>query len=153
MPRTATAKPATKSRKKTTKVNAHVLDHEPSVEVRATGLTKRLIGIQKQIVEFQRATFDGSFDAIIAFQDQQEQMVNDLLERVSFVPEEGKQLVNEWIETYKKGREDFRTTVEKSYDLVENYLDRIEDDTAVEAVEEAEKELAAAEEDLVETIK
>lgn len=152
MPRTATTKSAT-SRKKSTKAASHILDHEPAVEVRASGLGKRLIGFQKQILEFNRATFDGSFDAVVAFQDQQEQMVNDLLERVAFVPEEGKQLVSEWIETFKKGREDFRTTVEKSYDLVERYLDRIEDDRAIEAVEEAEKELAAAEEDLVETVK
>lgn len=99
-------------------------------------LTKGMRGIRRQVIEFQKATFEGTFDAIVAFQDQQEQFLNNLLERTTVVPDEGREVIHEWIETFKRGREDFKKSVDRSYELVEQYFDR----TAEEAEAEAELE-------------
>lgn len=105
------------------------------------GLTKQVVSIQRQLLEFQKTAFDGTFDAVVSFQDKQEKLMNDLLERVSVLPDEGKQIVDEWIETYKKGREDFRDVVERSYDILDDYFDRLEEESEEEeAEEEAEGE-------------
>lgn len=91
-------------------------------------LGKGLTGFQKQIVEFQKQAFDSTFDAVVALQDQQEQFLTDLLERSSVVPEEGKQVINEWVETFRRSREDFKAAADKSYDLMEQYFERDEEE-------------------------
>lgn len=96
-------------------------------------LGKGLMGFQKQIIEFQKAAFDSTFDAVVAIQDQQEQFFSDLLERSNNVPEEGKELVSEWIETFRRSREDFKTAADKSYELIEHFLERSETDDEAES--------------------
>lgn len=95
-------------------------------------IPQRIAGIRKQVLEFQKATFEGTFDAVVAFQDQQEQFVTDVLDRSKLVPQEGKDLVNEWIDTYKRGRDDVKGAVEKTFDLYEQFLDRVEEGTPAE---------------------
>ena len=90
---------------------------------------------QRQLVEFQKAAFEGTFDAIIAFQDQQEQYVNNLLDQSNALPEEGKEVVHEWIDTLKRGRDDFKSTLDKSYELIDQYFDRLEDEQEAEEAE------------------
>jgi len=43
-------------------------------------------------------------------QDQAEKMFTATMEQTSFFPAEGKKLINEWINAYKKGREDFQSS-------------------------------------------
>jgi len=88
---------------------------------------KSLVNFQRQMVEFQKSTFDTTFDAIAGLQDRQEEMLNDMLEKGKLVPDEGKQIIEAWVDTFKKGREDFRDAVETSYNLVDDYFDRLED--------------------------
>lgn len=88
-------------------------------------LRSRVIGVQRRLVEFQKALIEGTIDGVVAFQDQQEQLINNILDRSSVIPEEGKDLVTEWIDTFKKGRDDFKATVDKSFELVDSYLDRL----------------------------
>jgi hypothetical protein len=102
-----------------------------------SGLGKGLMGFQKQVIEFQKAAFDSTFDAVVAIQDQQEQFFADMLERSNTVPEEGKELVNEWIETFRRSREDFKAAADKSYGLMEHYLDRSEDEAGLDSEDNA----------------
>ena len=53
--------------------------------------------IAKQMVDFNKAAFDNSFDAMSALQDQAEKMFTATMEQTSFFPVEGKKLINEWI--------------------------------------------------------
>ncbi len=107
---------------------------------KAKKLGKGLRGVRRQVIEFQKATFEGTFDAIVAFQDQQEQFLNNLLERTTLVPDEGREVITEWIETFKRGREDFKKSVDRSYELVEQYFDRTAEEADAEAELEAEIE-------------
>ncbi len=76
----------------------------------------------KQVIDFQKATFDNSFRAMATLQEQGEQIVNMFLEQSPWLPPEGKTVVAEWINAYKKGREDFRDHVEVNFDKVKNYF-------------------------------
>ncbi len=79
--------------------------------------------IAKQVVDFQRAAFESTFNAITTFQDQAEKTVNTFLETGIWpVPEEGKKVLNEWIQTYKKGREEFKRSVDDSFKKVESFF-------------------------------
>lgn len=102
-----------------------------------SGLGKGLMSFQKQLIEFQKAAFDSTFDAVVAIQDQQEQFFADMLERSNVVPEEGKELVNEWIETFRRSREDFKAAADKSYGLMEHYLERSDDEVETDSEDNA----------------
>jgi hypothetical protein len=70
----------------------------------------------KQIIDFQRATFDNSFNAIVMFQDQTERLFNTVREQAAWIPEEGKRMLDEWVAMYKAGRHDFKEIVDDNFD-------------------------------------
>jgi hypothetical protein len=78
--------------------------------------------IAKQMVDFNKTAFDNSFEAMSALQDQAEKMFTATMEQTSFFPAEGKKLINEWIRTYKKGREDFKAAADENFKKVEAYF-------------------------------
>jgi hypothetical protein len=82
--------------------------------------------IAKQMIEFHKTTFDNTFNAVEILQEQTEKMVGMFLDQSSWFPAEGKQAVNEWLKTYKEGRETFKDSVNESYKKVEEYLGAIE---------------------------
>ena len=78
--------------------------------------------IAQQVIDFNKATFDNTFDTITALQDHSEKMVNIFLEKASLFPPEGKKVITEWIEAYKKGQKDFKKSVDDGFKTVEDYF-------------------------------
>lgn len=78
--------------------------------------------IAKQMIDFHKATFDNTFNAMSILQEQTERMVNMFLEQSPWVPEEGRKAINEWVKAYKKGRTNFKTTVDESYQKVDDFF-------------------------------
>lgn len=76
----------------------------------------------KQMIDFQKATFDNSFNAMNSLQEQNEKLVQVFLDQASWLPEEGKKAVKNWVEAYKEGRERFKKAVEENYQKVEEYF-------------------------------
>lgn len=82
--------------------------------------------IAKQMMEFNKAAFDNTFNAMAAMQDQTEKLVFNFLEKTKWFPEEGKKTINEWVKAYKKGRDDFKTSADASYKKVADYFAGLE---------------------------
>jgi hypothetical protein len=78
--------------------------------------------IAKQIIDFNKANFDNAFNAIILLQDHSEQMVGFFLEKATFFPPEGKKVITEWLESYKKGSKNFKDVIDNSFKTVEDYF-------------------------------
>jgi hypothetical protein len=78
--------------------------------------------IAKQIVDFNKTAFDNSFNAMSVVQDQTEKMVSAMMEQTTFFPAEGKKEVTNWMKTYKKGREEFKTAADENFKKVEVYF-------------------------------
>ena len=76
----------------------------------------------KQMIDFQKATFDNTFEAMVLLQDQTERMAATFMEQATFFPEEGKKMVRDWVQTFKKGREEFKKAVDESFAKVEAYF-------------------------------
>ena len=76
----------------------------------------------KQMIQFNKATFDNSFHAMIMFQEQNEKMVNMLVGQATWLPEEGKKAVNEWVSACKKGCTDYKKQVDDSFKKVEEFF-------------------------------
>jgi polyhydroxyalkanoate synthesis regulator phasin len=78
--------------------------------------------IAKQMVDFNKTAFDNAFNAMSVIQDQAEKMFTSMVEQTPVFPEEGKKVVNEWIKTYKKGREDFKSAADENFKKVEAFF-------------------------------
>ena len=69
----------------------------------------------KQMINFQKATFDNTFTAVTMLQDQAERMINTMLEQTTWLPEESRRVIDEMVGTYKKGRVDFKGVVDENF--------------------------------------
>jgi uncharacterized coiled-coil DUF342 family protein len=78
--------------------------------------------ILKQMIDFNKATFDNTFNAMVMLQEQAERAANTLLEQANWLPEDGKKAINEWVKAYKKGREDFKKVVDENFQKVESFF-------------------------------
>ena len=79
--------------------------------------------IAKKVIDFNKANFDNTFEAITVLQDHSEKMVGFFLEKATLFPEDGKKIIKEWLESYKQGRKDFKETVDNSFKSVENFFE------------------------------
>ena len=79
--------------------------------------------VAKQVIDFQKTTFENTFKMISMLQDQTETTFHTLLETGMWpVPEEGKKVLNEWTQSFKKGREEFKKVMDDGFRRVEEYL-------------------------------
>lgn len=82
--------------------------------------------IAKQMIDFQRTAFDNVFNTMVLFQDQSEQVVNTVLEQATWIPAQGKNVLDEWVRACKKSRDDFKTALDKNFDRVEELFVKTE---------------------------
>ncbi len=76
----------------------------------------------KQMIQFNKTAFDNTFNAMTVLQEQTEKMVNGFMEQGTWMPAEGKKAVYDWIKACKRGREDYKATVEDNYKKVEEFF-------------------------------
>lgn len=76
----------------------------------------------KQMLDFNKTAFDNSFNAMLMIQEQNAKMVNTFLEQANWMPEEGKKLLRDWVDAYKKGCENFKKTADENYKKVDDYF-------------------------------
>ena len=76
----------------------------------------------KQMLNFNKTAFDNSFSAMLTIQEQNAKMVNTFLEQATWMPEEGKKLIRDWVGAYRKGCEDFKKTADENYKKVDEFF-------------------------------
>ena len=73
----------------------------------------------KQMTQFNKTAFDSSYNAMCMFREHNEKMATSLLDQATWMPEQGKKAVTEWMKSYKKGCEDFKKIVDQNYQNLE----------------------------------
>lgn len=76
----------------------------------------------KQMIDFNKATFENAFTTMVMVQDQLEKSTGTMLEQATWLPKEGRKAIDEWVKAYKKGRESFKNTVDEGYKNVEKFF-------------------------------
>jgi hypothetical protein len=76
------------------------------------------------MIEFNKMAFDNTFGAIVTFQEQMEKMTNAMLVQSAWLPEDGRKALDEWIKSYKKGRDDFKKVVDEGFQKVESFFNK-----------------------------
>lgn len=84
------------------------------------------VKMAKRMVEFNKATFESSFNAMVMMQDQTEVMFRNFLEQAPWFPEQGKKAIQDIGAAYKKGREEFKRAVDEGFKNVESYFSQTE---------------------------
>ena len=77
----------------------------------------------KQMLDFNKTAYDNSFSAMLTIQEQNAKMVNTFLEQAAWMPEEGKKLIQSWVDAYNKGCQDFKKTADDNYKKVAEFFE------------------------------
>jgi hypothetical protein len=80
--------------------------------------------ILNQMIKFNKTIFDNAFNAMQMAQNQGGKMLTSLLDQAAWLPEEGKKTVTDWVKSYQKGCDDFKSTVDEQYKKVEDFLEK-----------------------------
>lgn len=75
--------------------------------------------MMKQLLDLNRTAFNNSYNAMVLLQDQIERVAQTTLARSSWLPEEGRNALNDWTNTYKAGRDSFKAYIDDSYEKLE----------------------------------
>lgn len=77
------------------------------------------------LIKLQRSTFDKTLKAVAKVQKSTDAAVKKQVEKTSWLPKEGKDIVKEWSRTLEDGRAEFQRTVDRSYDLLRGFFERV----------------------------
>ena len=78
--------------------------------------------IARQMIQFNKTAFDNSFNAMTMVYEQNEKMIGTFLAQATWLPEDGKKAISDWVQAYKKGCEDFKKQVDDNYQKVEEFF-------------------------------
>jgi hypothetical protein len=74
------------------------------------------------MVEFNKGAFNNAFNAMVMIQDQTETMAETMLNQATWMPAEGKKAMQDWVNSFKKGREDYKKAIDEAFVKVEEYF-------------------------------
>jgi hypothetical protein len=78
--------------------------------------------IAKQMIQFNKTAIDNSFKAMNMVYEQNEKIAGVFMEQATWLPEEGKKAIKDWMATYKSGSENFKSLVDESYSKVDSFF-------------------------------
>ena len=76
----------------------------------------------KQMVDFNKAAFENSFNTMLMLQEQMERMARVYVDQATGVSAETKNAVNEWTQLYKKGLAGFKAMIDEHFKKVDAFL-------------------------------
>jgi hypothetical protein len=71
--------------------------------------------INKSVFDFQKASFDNWYGAVSLVQDQAASTMDMMLNQAAWIPEDGRNAIQNWVEAAKDERERFKSYVDKSF--------------------------------------
>lgn len=78
--------------------------------------------ITKQILDFQKSTFDCAYNSISILQQQMEDMVQSFLDKSAWLPPESKTAIKDWEKVYNQGRNDLKEIVDNNYQMMGDFF-------------------------------
>jgi len=80
----------------------------------------------KQILDFNRTTFQNTFGAMCLLQEQSEKMMNTFVEKADWIPSEGKKAIADMAAFFRKGCAELRNAVDENFVRAEAYFEQSE---------------------------
>ena len=101
---------------------------QEQIEGMRTGAQRQAVKGAQQLVSMHRKVSEKTFGLMADVQERSEKAVKDMLRNADWVPPEGKDVVDQWTAMLHTGRARFEETTERSFDLIADYLERVEAD-------------------------
>ena len=76
----------------------------------------------KQMIDFQKTSFDNVYNSMVMLQGHTEKLASTVFEQATWLPEESSRLVRQWIEIFKKGRNDYKLAVDDIFTRIEDLI-------------------------------
>jgi hypothetical protein len=76
----------------------------------------------KQVVDFQKAVFNGSFNTMTVVQERAEKVMDMFIGQAAWVPKEFKDVVSQWTAAYQEGCRSFKKFADDNFAKVEEQL-------------------------------
>jgi hypothetical protein len=80
----------------------------------------------RSMIKFQKGATKAGLNVVGKVQEYTEKSLRDAVKDGEWLPEEGREAVDEWAKMMDSGIEQFSRVVDKSFDLMLKYLDRVE---------------------------
>jgi hypothetical protein len=80
--------------------------------------------LAKQMLDFNKATFENTFGAMCLIQEQSEKMMNSFIEQAAWIPGEGEKAIADAAAMFKKGCSEFKKAVDENFSRVETYFEQ-----------------------------
>jgi hypothetical protein len=77
--------------------------------------------VLQQMVSFNKAAFENSFNTMLMFQGQMERMSQMYMDQATGISTETKNAMNEWTQLYKKTLTDFKAMCDENFKKVETF--------------------------------
>jgi hypothetical protein len=69
----------------------------------------------KQMLDFNRTTFENTFGAMCLFQEQSEKMMTTFVDKADWIPSEGKKAIADMAATFRKSCSEFKKAVDENF--------------------------------------
>ena len=73
------------------------------------------VEIFKQMMDYNQATFNSAFEAMIVVQDQFEGFAQTAIDQANWIPEDGRKAIQNCVDVYKTGRENYKEYIDDSF--------------------------------------
>lgn len=71
--------------------------------------------ITKQVIDFQKLSFSNWYNAVTMVQDQAVAAVDTILDQATWMPEEGRQAIQSWVNVCQEERDRFKSYVDEGF--------------------------------------
>lgn len=82
------------------------------------------VSMLKEMLQFNKTAFDNTYNTLEMGHEQNDKMINSFLEQANWMPEESKKAIRQWLESYKKGCRNLKTTTDQGYEQVKATLEK-----------------------------
>ncbi len=76
--------------------------------------------LAKQMIDLQRVSLNGMINNTLILLDQTEKMLGVMMDQANWVPDEGKKALREWVDSNKRGCENFKKVVDDGFNRMES---------------------------------
>lgn len=102
------------------------------------------ISSARHLVKFQRGSVKAGLGLISKVRDYTEKSLHEAVKDGKWLPGEGREVIDEWSGMMKSGVDEFSRVTDKSFELLLNYLDRIEKEKTAKVTPKGEKTSATS---------
>ncbi|MGA9110315.1 MAG: hypothetical protein ACLPSL_13750 [Smithella sp.] len=79
--------------------------------------------IVKQMMDFHKTLFEKSFSTTAKYQNQTEKLLKTFIDHIPGISDEGKKVIDQWSDAYKKGIDDLKKIIDEGYAKVGEFLE------------------------------